>query len=473
MIVAASPHADFYRMSHAPTSIRIANAAGFLGDAIDAPLRTVQATRLDYLTLEYLAELTMSILARLREKDPRAGYAQDFLRVLDSLMGELAAQPQLHIVTNAGGVNPPACAIAAGSLLCKAGLAETPLAVVDGDDMLPNLDAILAETPLAHFDTGEPLGKLRDRLVSANAYLGAEPIAAALRQQARVVITGRVADASLTLGPALAAFGWAANDYHRLAAASLAGHLIECGAQATGGFYTHWGELDLANIGFPVAELTADGDIHIFKGEGTTGRVSRETICEQLVYEIGDPACYRTPDVDLDLRQVRVEPSATNNDDVGVQGVVGQAPSEFYKASLAYRDGYLASAQMLVYGRDCLAKAEACAEVVRKRLSAQGHHFTRFYVEKLGAGEGVPGLISPPSDLREVMLRITVQHESRQAVEAFAQALAPLATGGPAGLAGYAALRPVVRPVFAYWPTLVPKRLLQPRVKVKLARDWA
>jgi len=373
-------------------------------------------------------------------------------------------------VTNAGGMNPAACAAAAARILCQAGLEATPVAVVDGDDLLPHLDRILAATPLAHLDTCQPLGELRQRVVAANAYLGAVPIAEALTQQARVVITGRVADASLTLGPAVARFGWKWDDYDHLAAATVAGHLIECGAQSTGGFYTHWQEIDLAEVGYPVAELQADGLITLTKPEGTSGVVNRETVCEQLVYEIGDPACYRTPDVDVDFRYVEVEEVAPNR--VQVRGARGSQPSDQYKVSLAYRDGYLASSQMLVYGRDCLAKADACAEIVFRQLAAEGITFADALVEKLGAGSAVPGVDQPPEGLREVMLRITVRHESKAAVERFAEMLVPLATSGPAGLAGYAALRPVVRPVFSYWPTLVPKDLLQPRVQVKAAKDW-
>lgn len=450
--------------------IRIANAAGFWGDSVAAPLRTVRATTLDFLTLEYLAELTMSILARQREKDPNTGYATDFLRVLSGLTGELAQQPQLHIVTNAGGMNPTACTVAAARVLCDAGLEATLLATVDGDDLLPQLAHILANAPLAHLDTGEPLGELRQRVVAANAYLGAVPIAEALTQQARIVITGRVADASLTVGPAVARFGWQWDEYDRLAGASVAGHLIECGAQSTGGFYTHWQEIDLADVGYPVAELQPDGHLTLTKPEGTSGVVNRETVCEQLVYEIGDPACYRTPDVDVDFRHVEVEETASNR--VQVSGARGVKPSDHYKVSLAYRDGYLASSQMLVYGRDCLAKADACAAIVFRQLAAEGIEIADALVEKLGAGEAVPGVDQPPEGLREVMLRITVRHESRAAVERFAEMLVPLATSGPAGLAGYAALRPVVRPVFSYWPTLVPKDLLEPRVQVKPAKDW-
>ncbi len=448
--------------------LRIANATGFWGDSITAPQRTVRNAEVDFLTLEYLAELTMSILARQREKDPAAGYATDFLRVLDSLTGDLRQQTQLHIVTNAGGMNPGACAAAAGRILQQAGMSATKVAVVDGDDLLPQLDSILAATPLAHLDTGQPLGELRHRVVAANAYLGAQQIAEAIQQQTRIVITGRVADASLTVGPAVARFGWNWDEYNHLAAATVAGHLIECGAQATGGFYTHWQEVDLAKVGYPIAVLHANDGIEVTTN-ATTG-VNTEMVAEQLVYEIGDPARYQTPDVDVDFRHVK---AVDRGGSVWVEGARGSKPSDQYKVSLAYRDGYMASSQMLVYGRDCLAKADACADIVFRQLAAEGIEFTDSLVEKLGAGEAVPGVDHPPDGLREVVLRVSVRHESREAVERFTQTMVPLATAGPAGLAGYAALRPIVRPVFSYWPTLVPKELVQPRLQVRTAQDWA
>ena len=296
-------------------TVRIANGAGFLGDNLDAPRRLVEGAEIDYLTLEYLAELTLSILARLREKDPAAGYAADFITVLSSLCPALARQPKLRIVTNAGGMNPRACANAAAAVLQRAGLGDTTIGVVEGDDLLDRLDEIQAAgCRLENLETGQPLSELKTQVVSANAYLGARPIADALAAGARIVITGRVADASLTVGPAVHEFGWAWDDWNRLAGASVAGHLIECGAQATGGLYRHWQNLNLANVGYPIAELEADGTATITKPPGTGGAVNRHTIAEQLVYEIGDPAHYLTPDVDVDFTTVEI--SETGHDRV-------------------------------------------------------------------------------------------------------------------------------------------------------------
>lgn len=476
-LVKGHPRRDIHTMP-----LRIANAAGFFGDNLDAPRLTVERATVDFLTLEYLAELTMSILARLREKDPNAGYAADFLTVLQSLAHTLAQQPQLRIVTNGGGMNPRACAVAAAKILAAANLGDTRIGVVDGDDLLPRLaDLQAAGCPFENLDTGEPLSALKQPIVSANAYLGAQPIAEALAQGARIVITGRVADASLVVGPAMHTFGWGWTDWNHLAAASVAGHIIECGAQATGGFHTNWNHghvdfdpaaglpHDLGNVGYPIAELESDGSFQITKPVGTGGIVNRETVCEQLVYEIGDPAHYLTPDVDVDFRDVEVTPAGENR--VRVTGARGNLAPESYKVSLAYRDGFAASGTMLAYGRDCLAKARACAGIIRQRLSAAGCEFpdSDYYVEFIGAGSGVPGIDDPPADLREVMLRVSVRHPSREVVERFTREFAPLATSGPAGLAGYAAGRATVRPVFAYWPTTVAKDFVQPRVTVQAA----
>lgn len=458
--------------------LRIGNGAGFLGDNLDAPRQLAEAGQLDYLTLEYLAELTLSILARVREKNPAAGFASDFLPVLASLHPALKQQPKLGIVTNAGGMNPPACARAAAAALVAAELGRVPVAVVTGDDLLPRLTELQAAgCRFEHLDTGAPLSELGAPVVSANAYLGARPLVEALSQEARIVITGRVADASLTLAPAVHRFGWSWTDWPRLAAASVAGHLIECGAQCTGGFSTHWSELALGNVGYPIAELAQDGSCVITKPPGTGGRVDRATVAEQLVYEIGDPARYLTPDVAVDFTRVTLE--EIGPDRVRVLGAQGQPAPETLKVSLAYRAGFTAAGQLVVYGREAVAKARACAEAVWQKLAAAGCRFEQQNVELLGAGEGVPGgpVRSPaPGDQggpSEVVLRMAVRDPRREVVERFTRELAPLITAGPAGLAGYAAGRPEVRAVFAYWPTLVPRELVPARVLVRSAAEWA
>ncbi len=472
-------------------TIKIANGAGFLGDNLDAPRLLVEAAKVDYLTLEYLAELTMSILARQRQKDPAAGYARDFLDVLRSLVPVLSAQPQLKIVANAGGVNPTACAVAAAKLLNEHGLSDTQIAVVSGDDLLDRLaDLKSAGCDFKNLETGQPLSDLRSPVVSANAYLGALPIAEGLTKGGRIVVTGRLADASLTVGPAMHEFQRPWDDWNFLASASVAGHLIECGAQATGGLFRHWQDLDLANVGYPIAELNADGSCVITKPDRTGGIVNRATVIEQLVYEIGDPAHYLTPDVDLDFTTVEVAASGANR--VSVRGATGRPPTDAYKVSLAYEAGFSASGQLLVYGSDCVDKAQSCGEMILERVKRAGFTLEKTLIELLGRGDAVPGQGSgtrsqesevgtqhiPTSDLRlptcrELVLRVSAQDPRREAVERFTKEFAPLITSGPPGIAGYAAGRPQIRSVFGYWPTLVPKKFVQARVEVRSAREWA
>lgn len=450
--------------------LRIANAAGFLGDWIDAPRRLVDRAKVDYLTLEYLAELTLSILARAKEKNPQLGYAEDFLEVVRSLVDPLNQQPQLKIVTNGGGMNPLACAAGAAKILSDSGLGGTSIGVVSGDDLLPRLnDLQAAGCELKHFESAAPLVD-RSRIVSANAYLGAQPIAEALAQGAKIVITGRVADASLTVGPAMYELGGRWDDWHRLAGFSVAGHLIECGAQVTGGYSVDWTKYDLADVGYPIAEIEADGSCVITKPTGSGGAVNRRTVVEQLVYEIGDPRHYLTPDVDCDFTTVEVDD--LGNDRVRVQGATGRPAPQTLKVSLAYRDGYFASGQLLVYGNDCIAKAQAASGIVRQRLKLAGCEPQHWLVELLGAGDGCPLASSLNRNPSEVMLRITARDPRREVLERFAREFAPLITSGPAGLAGYAAGRPSVRPVFAYWPTLVPKQFVPAAVEVRTAKEW-
>ena len=457
--------------------LRIANGAGFLGDWTLAPRRLVERADVDYLTIEHLAELTMSILARLREKDPNAGYAEDFLDVLRSLTPALKKQPRLKIIANSGGMNPPACVRATAKILAEGGLGDTPIGCVTGDDLLPRLNELLRSgCDFTNLDTGEPLQSAirnpQSAIVSANAYLGARPIADALAAGARIVITGRVADAALTVGPAMHEFGWKWDDWNKLAAASVAGHLIECGAQVTGGYSVDWEKYDLANVGYPIAELSADGNAVITKPSGSGGAVNRRTVVEQLVYEIGDPQHYLTPDVDCNFTTVEVDEIGT--DRVAVKNATGRPATDTYKVSLAYRDGWMASGQLLVYGHDCREKASKCGEIILERCKLAGFDLARTHVELLGYGGGVPGAwfwrkYQSPGEL---VLRVTAHDPRREAIECFSRQFAPLITSGPAGLAGYAAGRPQVRPVFAYWPTLMPKSLVQPQVEVRTVKEW-
>ena len=455
--------------------MRVGNGAGFWGDNLDAPFLLARDGEIDFLTLEYLAELTMAILSHLRSRDAAAGFVTDFPELLERLAPLFKEQERLRVVTNAGGLNPPSCAARCGAILEAAGMPEIPLGMVSGDDVLERVPRWIAEgIDLSHLETGDPISSVSDRLVAANVYFGARGIVEALAGGARIVLTGRVADASLTLGPAVAHHGWRWDDWNSLAGASAAGHLIECGAQATGGLWHRWEQLaDPAGIGYPIAEIGADGSCAITKPPGTGGLVTVNTVAEQLLYEIDDPSCYHTPDVDVDFTSLEL--SQAGPERVSVKGATGRPPSDRLKLVAVYRDGWTASGMVAVVGRNAEAKARAAGELVLERVRRAGVTLSASLVECLGAGDVAPGVLAPAAPPFEVVLRVTVRDGGRAAVERFCRELAPLVTAGPPGIVGYAAGRPEARPAFGYWPALVPRGIAETRTQVEVrdASDWA
>ena len=446
-------------------TVRIGNGCGFWGDNVDAPMRLATAVELDYLTLEYLAELTMSILALQKQRDPSAGYATDFPPVLYQLAMRLSRLPGgmgrfPRAITNAGGMNPHACAEKARQALREAGVSRR-FGVVSCDDLMPQLDNLLAAGhSLTNLDTGEPLTTVRDRVVSANAYLGACPIVEALKQGAEVVVTGRVADASLTVGPAVYELGWSWEDWDRLAGATVAGHLIECGAQVTGGLWCNWREVqDWADVGYPYVDLAEDGSFEIASANPAACGVNRETLSEQLLYEVGDPARYLTPDVVADFTSVAVQDSSRRS--MWVRGARGLAATDSYKVSIAYRNGFTSSGTLTVAGPDAVAKAQLAGEALLRRLE---YKYERSNVECIGVGACAPGIIH--GEPAEIVLRVTVYDARRDMVERFTKEFAPLVTSGPPGITGYTTGRPPVREVFAYWPALIAKSAVEPQVDI-------
>jgi len=432
----------------------IGNAQGFWGDQADAPARLLeQFPKLDYLTLDYLAEVSLSILALQRHRDADLGYARDFIEVVRSLAPHWHAGHPVRVVCNAGGLNPVACAQAAIAALQAAGLGHKRVAVVTGDDVLPVLKAYPRETLFRHLESKRPLVDVAHCLFTANAYIGASGIAQALDLGADIVISGRAADPSLAVGICVHAFGWRLDDYPRLAAATVAGHLLECGAQATGGIATDWLDLpDPAHIGYPVIEMTEDGAFSLTKGPGTGGEVSLRTVKEQLLYELGDPAHYLSPDCEVDFTSLRL--SEEGPDRVWVSGCTGGPPPPTYKVSATCRDGFSASGMLTIFGRDAVAKARRCGEIIFKRLRQAGHTYARQQVELLGANAAALGILETPA-LMETVLRVSVADPNYEAVERFTREIAPLITTGPQGTTGYASGRPRVQPVFAYWPCLI------------------
>jgi len=448
--------------------VRVASGQGFWGDWLEAPRRQVEGGPVDYLMLDYLAEVTMSILQKQKERDPRMGYARDFIGAMESIF-DAVAERGVKVVANAGGVNPAACAAAVRAAAVKAGVSgKIRIGVVTGDDLLARLDALLtAGHALKNMESGEPLATIRDRVLSANAYLGSTPIVEALARGANVVITGRSTDTALTMAPLRHEFGWAADDWDRLAAGIIAGHIIECGAQSSGGnCLRDWrGIPDLANVGYPIVEASTDGSFVVTKHPNTGGRVDVPGISEQLVYEMGDPHSYITPDVVADFATIRVEAAGENR--VRVFGIKGRPPTEFLKVSIAYRAGFKAVGTLVYAWPDALEKAQLADRVLRERLERLGLRFDEIRSEFLGASATHGALAGPPPDLPEVQYRIGVRGEDRNMVERFTRELAPLILNGPPSVTGFAGGRPKVEDVVAYWPALIDKRVVAPVVSVE------
>ncbi len=439
-------------------TLRVGNASGYWGDDPGALAQQVRGGALDYVTLDFLAEITMVILQRQRARDPRLGYAYDFVGMLDSVLPDIV-QGGIRVVANAGGVHVEACRDRIAEA-CRARGLTPAIGMVAGDDLLPRLDQLIgAGVPLANLDDGRPLAAIRDRIVAANAYLGAWPIAEALAAGGQIVVTGRTTDAALTLGPLVHEFGWAWNDWDRLAAGTVAGHVLECGAQATGGNLTDWRKVAPLDVGYPIAEVAADGRFVVTKHPGTGGRVSRATVTEQLLYEIGDPARYLTPDVSADFRGLEVIDEG--RDRVAVGGARGTPPPDSLKVTVVYRDGWRAVGLALISGPDVRAKAERLAEMLWHRV---GSEFADRRADLVGY-RSCWGAAAPEIEPNEGVFRAAVRDPERSKVERFAHTMLGLALQAPPGLGVFGG-RPEVQEAYAYWPALVPRELVVPRIEV-------
>ena len=447
--------------------VRIASAQGFWGDSLEAPRQQVERGDVDYLMLDYLAEVTMSILQKQKERDPNFGYARDFIGAVDSVR-EAVAKRGVRVIANAGGVNPVACAAAVRAVLARGNAGAVRIGVVTGDDLLPRLDELLAQGhPLANMDTGESLDTVRDRVLSANAYLGSKPIVEALDRGAQIVITGRSTDTALTMAPLRFSFDWADDDWDRLAAGIIAGHIIECGAQCSGGNCLYdWQSIpDLADVGYPIVEGRADGTFTITKHAGTGGRVSVQSVTEQLLYEMGDPRSYITPDVTADFTTIQLEQAGP--DRVRVHGIKGRPPTDKLKVSIAYRSGFKAVGTLVYSWPNAPEKAEAADGILRQRLERLGLRFDKILTEFVGLN-AAHGPLTPrrSDDVPEVQLRVGVRSEDRATVERFTREIAPLVLNGPPSVTGFAGGRPKVEEIVAYWPALIDKRVVRPSVEV-------
>lgn len=451
-------------------ALRIGCGAGFWGDSASGAAQLVGSGEIDVLMLDYLAEITMSILARAKEKKPELGYATDFVDLVIGDLAEEIAARGIKVVANAGGVNPTACAEAVRALLAKKGVA-LKVATVLGDDVSGELDRLRA-LGLKDMETGRALP---EKVASANAYLGAFPIAAALAKGADIVITGRCVDSALALGPLIAHFGWGPSDFGRLSAGSLAGHVIECGTQATGGIFTDWESVaaDWSDMGFPIAVCEEDGSFVLSKPKGTGGLVSPMTVAEQIVYEVHDPNRYILPDVVCDWSGVRLEAVGENR--VRVSGAKGFAPTPDYKASLTYAHGFRCMATMMIVGRDAVAKGARVGEAIlarSERLMGEKSFapFRETSVEVLG-GEANYGIGARMGASREVLLKIAVAHDDKRALEIFAREIFPSATSMAQGITGFAGGRPGVQPIVRLVSCLVPKSMVRIEIEVDGARE--
>src|SRR5882672_5672586 len=448
--------------------IRIAAGQGFWGDLPDAPVRQVEEGPIDYLMLDYLAEVTMSIMPKQTARDASAGYARDFVPLMKRILAACVAR-DIKVIANAGGVNVPGCAAAVAEAARELGLGgKIKIGIVAGDDILDRVDDFLARgIELRNMDTGAPLATICDRIQSANAYLGAAPIVEALNQGAQIVITGRATDTGLTLAPLIHEFGWQLDDWDRLAAGTIAGHIIECGAQCSGGnCQFEWQSIpDLANVGFPIVEARQDGSFVVTKHEGTGGRVNLPSVKEQLVYEMGDPHGYITPDCVADFTTVQL--AADGADRVRVHGIKGRPATDTLKVSISYSAGYKAVGTLVYAWPDAYAKAKAADRILRARLDRLGLSFDQILTEYVGANAAHGPLAGEPSpDLAEVQLRVGVRGDDRNAIERFTKEIAPLILTGPPAVTGFAGGRPKVEEIVAYWPALIPKSQIMSRVEI-------
>lgn len=448
--------------------VRVAGGQGFWGDLLTAPVEQVRGGQIDYMMLDYLAEVTMSIVQKQRQRDPNAGFARDFVALMREILPD-CVEKNIKILSNAGGVNVKGCAEAIKDVANELGLqGKVKIGVVTGDDILDRLDEFTDRgVEITNMETGEPLSAIRDKVQSANVYLGAQPLVEALDKGAQIIVGGRLTDTGLTLAPLIHEFGWTFDDWDKVSAGTIAGHIIECGGQSSGGNCQYdWQNIpDLANIGFPIIEAAPNGEFVVTKHENTGGRVNIQSIKEQLLYEMGDPKAYITPDVVADFTTINLVDDGENR--VKVFGIKGHPNTEFYKVSIAYSAGWKAVGTLVYSYPQAYEKAKAADLILRKRLEKLGLKFDVILTEFVGVNATHGHLAGEPaSDIPEIQLRFGVRGQSKVDVERFTKELAPLILTGPPSVTGFAGGRPKVEEIMAYFPALIPKTLIETTVEI-------
>ncbi len=438
--------------------LRIGNASGYWGDDLTALRRQIDGGPVDVITMDFLAEITMSILQKQVQRNPDTGYAVDFVDQLDEVMAD-AMEKNITIISNAGGVRPLACGEAIVARAKARGL-EPRVGVVAGDDLMDRIGQWHNDgVDMSNMDDGRRISEVLDRVSSANAYFGAAGVVRALEEGAKFIVTGRVTDTGITLAPMMHHFGWAADDWDRMAAGIIAGHILECGAQSTGGNFTDWQDVpSFHNVGYPIVEVSEDGSFVVTKHPNTGGLINVATVREQLVYEMGDPSAYLTPDVVVDFGSIQLTDDGP--DRVRVHGIRGAAPTDLLKVSMSYSDGYKASGGVIVCGPEAKAKADMFGEILWGRLPK----FEDTLTEAVGAN-ATWGPLSPTDQAPEVMARFGVRDQDRGKVRDFAKMLPAMVLSGPPGV-GVIGGRPAVQDVVAYWPCLIPRNLCESQVVV-------
>ncbi|HEY3699209.1 MAG TPA: acyclic terpene utilization AtuA family protein, partial [Spongiibacteraceae bacterium] len=433
--------------------VLVANAQGFWGDSMLGPLRLIEEGPIDYLTFDYLAEITMSIMQKQKVRDSNLGYATDFVQLIGKIIKK-CKERNIKIIANAGGVNLKACLAAIKKVIREQNITGVKIGIVEGDDILDQLPALIASgEKFSNLDSGENIASVRDRITSANVYIGAKPIADALAQGADIVVTGRSTDPSLVVAPLLYEFGWSMDDYDKLAAATVMGHIVECGPQCTGGNFTDWRQVpDMARIGYPIIEAKADGSFAVTKHANTGGLINVETVTSQLLYELGDPKNYLGPDCTADFTTINIAQDGHNR--VKISGIKGRPPTPTYKVSMSYENGYKILSTLCISGPDAIEKAHVLAGMVFKRMEMHGAPIAEEnrFLELFGTNVLYKGIVPTPEQPHEIMMRIGAKGADAKKLNILGTEIAPLITSGPPGVTGFAGGRARATEIVGYWP---------------------